>query len=277
MSVDAAEAALDAAAAAGDAPLAIAETALALAVLDRVTAGGAAPDLGPCRAALQAIEAAVAAAEDRGTEPVAALAAGIAGTLGYRGDTDTYDDLGNADLVRVLERRRGLPVALGVLYIHAARARGHEATGLNVPAHFLIGVAAAGRRSALDPFHGGEPVAPDQLRSLLSRMGAAAADLSTALVAVPDRAVLLRLQNNIKLRRLQSGDTAGGLAVLARMRRMAPDLPDLLREEAGLLAATGSMRAASAALRGWLAAGYGSPEVRRALEAQLAAIGSRLN
>lgn len=277
MTAQAAGAVLDAAAAAGDAPLAIVETALALAVLDRVAAGGAAPDLGPSRTAVAAIEAAVAEAEAHGADPLAALAAGMSRTLGYRGDTETYDDLANADLIRVLERRRGLPVALGILYIHAARARGYAAAGLNVPGHFLIGVEAAGRRRALDPFHGGDPVDPDQLQALLNRVSPGAVAAPSALATVTDRSVLLRLQNNIKLRRLQAGDAPGGLAVLARMRRMAPEAPDLVREEAGVLAATGAMRAASAVLRDWLAAGYGSDEVRRALEAQLAGIGSRLN
>lgn len=287
MSPDSARAALDAAAAAGDRPLAIAETALALAVLDRVEGGAAAPGLEPSLAALDALVAAVAEAEARGAAPEAALSAGIAGRLGYRGDADTYDDLANADLIRVIERRRGLPVALGILYIHAARARGHAAAGLNVPGHFLIGVEAAGRRHALDPFNGGAPVDRDAVRALLrgagqsnpgaSSAGAGDAGLAAAMTAVPDRAVLLRLQNNIKLRRLQAGDTAGGLAVLGRMRRLAPASAELVGEEAAVLAAAGAMRAATAALRGWLDAGHGDPEARRAREAQLAGIGSRLN
>ncbi|MEQ9334065.1 transglutaminase-like domain-containing protein [Thalassobaculum sp.] len=269
--------ALDAAAAAGEAPLAIAETALALAVLDRVGQGAAAPDTRPCLEALDALVAAVAEAEARSVEPAATLAAGIAGRLGYRGDSETYDDLANADLIRVLERRRGLPVALGILYIHAARARGHGAAGLNVPSHFMIGVEVLGRHWALDPFGGGEPLGPDDLRARLRRVIPDAQASPAALAPVSDRAVLLRLQNNIKLRRLQAGDVPGGLAVLERMRRMAPELPELVREQAGVLAATGAMRAATAAIRGWLDAGHGDPDSRRVLEAQLAGIGSRLN
>lgn len=276
MSREAALALLDAAAAAQDAPLPVAETALALAVLERVEQGGAAPDLAPSLAGLDAIVAAVAEAEARGAAPEAALAAGIAGRLGYAGDAETYDDLANADLIRVIERRRGLPVALGILYIHAARARGHGSAGLNVPGHFLIAVQAAGRRHALDPFNGGLPLDTDALRALLRRV-APDGDPLAAMASVPDRAVLLRLQNNIKLRRLQAGDAAGGLAVLARMRRMAPENAELVAEEAGVLAGTGAMRAAAAALRGWLDAGHGDPQARQAMRARLAAIGSRLN
>ena len=42
---------------------------------------------------------------------------------GYSGDELSYDDLQNANLMRVVDRRKGPPVALGILYIHAARAQ----------------------------------------------------------------------------------------------------------------------------------------------------------
>ena len=51
-----------------------------------------------------------------------ALAEVLARQGGYRGDDQTYDDLQNADLLCVIERRKGLPVALGFLYMHLARS-----------------------------------------------------------------------------------------------------------------------------------------------------------
>ena len=53
-----------------------------------------------------------------------ALAELLASEHGYVGDVDTYDDPANANLIRVIERRRGLPVALGVIWMHTARAAG---------------------------------------------------------------------------------------------------------------------------------------------------------
>ncbi|WP_431272222.1 tetratricopeptide repeat protein [Dankookia sp. P2] len=48
------------------------------------------------------------------------------------------------------------------------------------------------------------------------------------------RAVLLRLQNNIKLRRLRAGDLPGALSCTEDMLRLAPDAA-LLWREAGLM------------------------------------------
>jgi len=56
---------------------------------------------------------------------------------GYEGDKKTYHHLDNADLMRVIDRRKGLPVALAILYIHAGRAHGLAMDGLAFPGHFL--------------------------------------------------------------------------------------------------------------------------------------------
>jgi regulator of sirC expression with transglutaminase-like and TPR domain len=49
---------------------------------------------------------------------------------------------------------------------------------------------------------------------------------------MPARRVLLRLQNNIKSRRLQEGNISGGLACVLDMLRIAPDHATLWREAA---------------------------------------------
>ncbi len=63
-----------------------------------------------------------------------ALAGLMTGRWRYPGDRDSYDDPANANLIRVIERRRGLPVALGVLWLHCARAAGWDAFGVDFPA-----------------------------------------------------------------------------------------------------------------------------------------------
>ena len=87
---------------------------------------------------------------------VGALHEVLAERHGFRGDDQNYDDLENANLISVIERRRGLPVALAILYLDAARRLGWPAEGLNFPGHFMIRLAAADGRGVLDPFAGGE-------------------------------------------------------------------------------------------------------------------------
>jgi regulator of sirC expression with transglutaminase-like and TPR domain len=188
----------------------------------------------------------------------ALLARVIHGEQGYTGDTETYDDPGNANLIRVTERRRGLPVALGLLWLHAAEAAGWNARGLDFPGHFLISLdgapAVRGRTVVVDPFGDGEALGAPELRMLIKRVEGAEAELRPGmLVPMSRRAVLLRLQTNIRLRRLQAGDMEGALVCTVDMLRLAPDAALLWREAAVMNARLGRLGAAIAVMERFLA------------------------
>jgi regulator of sirC expression with transglutaminase-like and TPR domain len=141
--------------------------------------------------------------------PEEALAETLAGDLRLAGDLITYDSPANADIISVCERRRGLPVALGVLYLDAARRCGVAAQGVDFPGHFLLRVETEEGPLAIDPFSEGRVVLPSELsrRALLTGLTTDVADRLDHLMApVGDRAVLIRLQNNIFARASQAGD-----------------------------------------------------------------------
>ena len=168
---------------------------------------------------------------------------------GYSGDELTYDDLQNANLIRVVDRRKGLPVALGILYLHTARAQGWAAVGLAFPGHFLIRLDDDTGRLILDPFHAGKVCEAADLRDLLKAMAGQDVELLPEHYApVDDREVLLRLQNNIKSRLLQAGRHERALRIIETMLLLAPDLADLWQEAGILHARLGNMRAALDAL-----------------------------
>jgi regulator of sirC expression with transglutaminase-like and TPR domain len=126
-----------------------------------------------------------------------------------------------------------LPVSLGVLWLHAARACGWSANGVDFPGHFLV--ALQGRRSqlVLDVFAGGAMLDPPDLRALVKHIEGEEAELRPgALAPMSARSVLLRLQNNIKQRRLRATDLAGALSCAENMLRIAPDEAPLWRETA---------------------------------------------
>jgi regulator of sirC expression with transglutaminase-like and TPR domain len=184
----------------------------------------------------------------------ATLLAVIAGEHGYRGDDLTYDDLQNASLMRVIDRRKGLPVALGILYIHAARAQGWRAFGLNFPAHFLVALDSGGARVILDPFAGRLLADANELRAFLKAVTGQTAELSPRhYTPLGNRAVLLRLQNNIKARLAGRGHADRAAAVLERMLLFAPAEVELWREAGALHAQAGNLQAALAALEHYVA------------------------
>ncbi len=115
-------------------------------------------------------------ADDLPTQ-AALLSALLSERHGYAGDIETYDDLANANLIRVIERRRGLPVALGILWLHAAQAAGWGAHGIDFPGHFLIGLEADEGQVVLDVFAGGGMLDIRELRALLKRVEGSKAEL----------------------------------------------------------------------------------------------------
>ena len=113
---------------------------------------------------------------------------------GYQGDGETYDDMQNANLMRVIDRRKGLPVALGIVYIHVARAQGWRCDGTNFPAHFVVRLESGEGVIMIDPFHGGQELDRDALeRRLESLIGEGAELKPEHCSAVGNRAVLIRL------------------------------------------------------------------------------------
>ena len=173
---------------------------------------------------------------------------------GYSGDELTYDDLQNANLMRVIDRRKGLPVALGILYLDVARAQGWDAVGLGFPGHFLIRLSDGAGRLILDPFHGGRILDAVALRELLKAIAGQEVELAPEHYApVPDREVLLRLQNNLKSRLIQAQRHEEAVQIIETMRMLAPDLADLSREAGIIHAQLGNMRAAVRSIEEFIA------------------------
>ena len=209
--------------------------------------------------------------------PALALRTVFAERYGYHGDTATYEDPQNANLMRVIDRRKGLPVALGILYIHAARAQGWDCAGLNFPGHFLIRLDRHGERAILDPFDAGRPRGPADLRSLLKAVLGQDAELQhTHYAPIGNRAVLLRLQNNLKMRHANASRFGEAAKVLDGMLMIAPEESGLWREAGLVKARLGEYGAAIEALDRFISAAD-SDDARHEAATLLQQIKSRLN
>jgi regulator of sirC expression with transglutaminase-like and TPR domain len=252
------------------------EAALALSELRRDEA----LDLSPFRQHVAAMASDLADLVRRRGASVDSLAEIIARSYAYRGDGESYDDLQNADLVRVIERRKGLPVALSILYLHVARAQGWDAEGLAFPGHFLIRVGLDGARHVVDPFHDGTVRDAADLRGLLRQVLGPDAELHPRhFDPVSDRDVLLRLENNVRLRLAKREDWAGAAQSLERMLVIAPDRPELLFEAGQLNARLDKRRAAIAAFERFLGleGDGGDPGLRQRASALLQELRRGLN
>ena len=184
-------------------------------------------------------------------ERAAALANVLAEEFGFVGDVETYDDPANADLIRVIDRRRGLPVSLAILYVAAARRLGWSANVLDVTGHVLVLIGDDAAPVIIDPFCRGQSVSKDRLMALI-----AAIDSSPAAVrhvaAMPNRAVLIRLLLNQATRAEQAGKARRALELYSRVTMMAPSYGHAWWERARLELVDGDIPAARHSLTAML-------------------------
>lgn len=87
--------------------------------------------------------------------------------LGFAGDTEQYDDPRNSYLPEVLERRKGLPITLTLVYKGVLERVGLPVAGVNAPGHFMAAVGSQdpGQESAemiVDVFAGGRALTDSQ-------------------------------------------------------------------------------------------------------------------
>ncbi|MDA0786068.1 MAG: transglutaminase-like domain-containing protein [Proteobacteria bacterium] len=259
-----------------DAQISLGEAALALAARER-------PDVAPdrYRAHLAELATAVGLASGDAGDSLAARRNALAQVLhdhfGYAGDRQSYDDLQNANLMHVIDRRKGLPIALGILHIHCGRALGWDICGLNFPGHFLVRLADGPSRMILDPFAGGKEVDASGLRTLLKSTIGADAELSpTHYAPASNRDILIRLQNNRKVRLIKAEQFADALAAIEDMLLFAPGESSLWHEAGLLNAHIGNLRAALVAFahcRDLTA----NPVDRARIEKLISEINARLN
>ncbi|HEY6967225.1 MAG TPA: tetratricopeptide repeat protein [Burkholderiales bacterium] len=156
--------------------------------------------------------------------------------LGFSGNTDDYYDPRNSYLNEVIDRRKGIPITLAVLYLEIGRRIELPLQGVSFPGHFLVRLPLRGGTLVLDPFSGGAPQSADDLRERLQRVipralgvgepgGVAVADLPLEQFLEPasNRQILARLLRNLKGVYRERDKPERLLEVLNRMIIVAPE------------------------------------------------------
>lgn len=171
----------------------------------------------------------------------------------YHGGTEDCESLEDSDLLAVIDRRKGLPVSLGILYIHLARELGLRASGLSFPGHFLLRLSLGYESLFIDPFHCGEVRSPVSRRSVSRRtLGESQAFTSDYQKPISNRKVLLQLQDKAKVCMLERGQATQAMAVLDHMVLLAPHEAVLWREASSLQEKEGNVLAARRSLQNFM-------------------------
>jgi regulator of sirC expression with transglutaminase-like and TPR domain len=169
--------------------------------------------------------------------------------FGFAGARETYDAPDNSDLIRVMDRRRGLPLSLTILYVSAARRMGWQASAIDTPSHVLARVGPEVEPVLIDPFRGGAVVDAQTLATLLrAALGRRATPGPEHLCPMSNRSVLVRLLLNQASVAESLGDGRRALTLFERMTTIAPSNSHIWWERARLQLIDGDFAGARSSL-----------------------------
>jgi len=145
--------------------------------------------------------------------------------LGFAGDRERYYHERNSFLNEVLERRRGIPIALTLVLIEVGRRVGLEIAGVGLPGHFVAALDVEGERLLVDPFHGGEVLTAERCREVVAKaVGRQVAITAAHLAPVGKRALLARMLRNLESLYLREGRWDRATDVADRLLVLDPSL-----------------------------------------------------
>jgi len=126
------------------------------------------------------------------------------GQLGYAGNREQFDDPRNSCLNEVMDRKKGIPITMSIIYVEIARRAGVRAEGVNFPGHFLVRCLQdlhtddPSEGLIVDPFHAGAILNEAECRKLLEPHIDEAAFDPLLLARATRRQILVRMLLNLK-------------------------------------------------------------------------------
>jgi regulator of sirC expression with transglutaminase-like and TPR domain len=114
---------------------------------------------------------------------------------GFAGNTHQYYDVDNSYLNRVLERKTGIPISLGAVYLLVGKRLKLPVFGVGMPGHFLVKYEADRYRIFVDCFNGGALLTQKDCARFLDQAGYGFDE--RYLQKTPSRAILIRMIKNL--------------------------------------------------------------------------------
>jgi S1-C subfamily serine protease/regulator of sirC expression with transglutaminase-like and TPR domain len=168
------------------------------------------------------IQAALPAKADDGAR-LAALDKYLFQENGFHGSRTEYYHRSNSYLNEVIDDREGLPITLSVLYLELGRRLGLKIEGVGLPSHFVVRhVVEKSPPQLIDVFDAAKRLSRDDAAALVQQ-NAGVPLREEHLAAMPKRAILVRVLNNLLNLAQSERNLPRMLRYLDAMLVVAPD------------------------------------------------------
>jgi len=189
--------------------------------------------------------------------------------LRFRGEERDYYSPANSLLHQVMERRRGVPLTLSIIFMELGWRVGIPFEGVGFPGHFLVRLAGEPRDLLLDPYQRGTSVHEEDCRRMLHDLSGGKLELRDKhLMSITKRDMIRRLLMNLKGSYLRANDDEQALAAVDRLLLIHPGDPDEIRDRGLLLYRLQRYGAAIESLLGYLESRPEAPD-RESIEAHV--------
>ena len=174
----------------------------------------------------------------------------------FKANTDDYYNPLNSYLNIVIERKRGIPITLCILYMRVARSVSFKMYPVNFPGHFLIKHILEDNSGEIivDPFNGGRIMDDYSLKALIEQAYPQQnIPLTHALVEKATAAqVLIRMLNNLKGSYYEAQDIDRYNIANEMVLAIDPYNPDAIRDKGIVLLKKGDPSEALKVLNSYL-------------------------
>ena len=142
---------------------------------------------------------------------------------GFKGDWQSFFEVEDALISKVLARRKGIPISLGVLLLDLLKICDFDAQGICFPSGFLIRINLQDEVLYLDPFTGELPSWDKLELKVRGQLGNHARLTADMLEPDDNKTIIKRLINIIKAAYIQADVLAQGLLCSDMLLRIDPD------------------------------------------------------
>ena len=119
--------------------------------------------------------------------------------LGFAGNRADYFDPRNSHLDQVLDRRRGIPITLSLVFIEVGNRLGLQMECIGLPGHFITGARIGGEHVLLDPFNRGALLTMEACGQIVRQaLGRPVRLVPGHFAPVDNRQFLVRMLANLK-------------------------------------------------------------------------------
>lgn len=188
--------------------------------------------------------------------------------LGFEGDDEDYYNPQNSYLNEVMDRRRGIPISLSLLYMEVARRVNVHLQPVSMPGHFLVKLPTEGEAVFIDAFHRGKVMGAGGARGIFETLhGGSHAFSDSMLGAATRRQVLTRMLHNLKAAYVRLDDDARALRMVELLTLITPWDLDEVRDRGLLRFRLGNFEEALPDLQAYAQYGPPGPEIETVRDA----------